>query len=202
MTSWKRTSRDSVRILFTQNQHVAIVTGKKHRRCAEIELVEVTQNVLAIQCRCQHIGAHETYAGQDNYCVVQPVFAGTMRPYISLLHRDGTDMVKVETLPVPVPSSSAHPGLLKTAIGFSQNYSLDEAFNDALQKLGLFPSPYSKGETSVVDVVSMGAVYGGFSGYNRMFVRVEQSSILQVFDGPSRSAPPAHKPIRGKSRGV
>src|SRR6266403_2208551 len=56
MNSWKRMSKDVVRIFSTQNQHIAIVTGKRRSRCAEIELVEVTQTpripVLAIQCQC------------------------------------------------------------------------------------------------------------------------------------------------------
>ena len=37
MSTWKRAGREQVRIFFTQNQHIAIVIGKKPRRCAEIE---------------------------------------------------------------------------------------------------------------------------------------------------------------------
>jgi hypothetical protein len=206
MTSWKRMSKDTVRILFTQNQHVVIVTGKKRSRCAEIELVEMTQNpripVLAIQCRCNDIAEHSCYSGYANYCVVMPVLAGTLRPYISLLHRDGTEVVKVETLPALVLGDAGNAGLLASAIGFSQNYSLDEAFNDALKKLGLCPSSSSERETSVVDVVSMGAVYGGFSGYSRMFVRVEQSSILGSHNRKIETVSRAQKMTSRKNKAV
>ena len=112
---------------------------------------------------------------------------------MTLLHRDGSELIKVEPIAEHViprrASDSATtiqarpclvPELLGSAIGFSQNYSLDEAFKDALQKLQLVSSPASEAEPSMVDVVSMGAVYGGFSGYSRMFVRVEQSRILKA----------------------
>ncbi|MCU1305634.1 MAG: hypothetical protein JWN45_329 [Acidobacteriaceae bacterium] len=206
MNSWKRMSKDMVRIFFTQNQHIAIVTGKRRSRCAEIELVEVTQTpripVLAIQCQCNHISEHAGYSGYENYCLVKPVFAGSLRPYISLLHREGTEVVKVEALPAAVLAKTAPPGVLASATGFSQNYSLDEAFNDALQKLGLAPSPDSKQEASVVDVVSMGAVYGGFSGYSRMFVRVEQSSILGRHKKQIAKATPVQKTNSRRNRAV
>jgi len=204
MNSWKRLSKDVVRIFFTQNQHIAIVTGKRRSRCAEIELVEVTQTpripVLAIQCQCDHISEHTCYSGHENYCLVKPVFAGPLRPFISLLHLEGSEVVKVEIL--PGPGDATKPGLLASAIGFSQNYSLDEAFNDALQKLGLSPSPDSTQQASVVDVVSMGAVYGGFSGYSRMFVRVEQSSILGRRKKKIGKATPDQKASSSRNRAV
>jgi hypothetical protein len=206
MTSWKRLSKDLVRTFFNQGQHIAVVTGKKASRCSEIELVEVTQNtripVLAIQCQCNHISDHACYSVHENYCLVKPVFAGPFRPFISFLHREGSEVVKVETLPAAVLADTAPPGVLASAIGFSQNYSLDEAFNDALQKLGLSPSLDSKREPSVIDVVSMGAVYGGFSGYSRMFVRVEQSSILGSRKKQIGKASPAKKSSSRKNQAV
>jgi hypothetical protein len=206
MNSWKRMSKDMVRIFFTQNQHIAIVTGKRRSRCSEIELAEVTQSpripVLAILCQCDHISEHAGYSAYENYCLVQPVFAGPFRPYISLLRREGTEVVKVETLPAAVLAKTPPPGVLASATGFSQNYSLDEAFSDALQKLGLSPSPDSTQEASVVDVVSMGAVYGGFSGYSRMFVRVEQSSILRRHKKQIAKATPDQKASSRKNSAV
>jgi hypothetical protein len=177
--------------------------GKKPRRCPEIELVEMTRNprvpILSVQCRCNSIAEHACDSGLDSYCLVKPVIAGPIRPYVTFLHRDGSDLVKVEAIaetaaPEPMTRSLTAienrpplvPDLLGSAIGFSQNYSLDEAFKDALQKLRLVPSPASDAEPSMVDVVSMGAVYGGFSGYSRMFVRVEQSRILAATSDRSK----------------
>jgi hypothetical protein len=196
MSTWKRAGREQVRIFFTQNQHIAIVIGKKPRTCAEIELVEMTQNprvpILSVQCRYNNIAEHAPNNGFDSYCLVKPVIAGPIRPYVTLLHRDGSELIKVESIHELYPARTIEtlspllPELLGSAIGFSQNYSLDEAFKDALQKLRLVPSPASDVEPSMVDVVSMGAVYGGFSGYSRMFVRIEQSRILKASTGPSK----------------
>jgi hypothetical protein len=154
MSTWKRAAREQVRIFFTQNQHIAIVIGKKPRRCAEIELVEITQNprvpILSVQCRCNNIGEHASDSGFDSYCLVKPVIAGALRPYVTLLHRDGSDLIKAEPIREPLhPERMTHPGgaietrptllpeLLASAIGFSQNYSLDEAFKDSPAKTTL-----------------------------------------------------------------
>jgi hypothetical protein len=74
-------------------------------------------------------------------------------------------------------------------MGFSPNFSLDEAFNDALGKLRLNAvSGTASNEPSMVDVVSMGTMYGGFSGYSRLFVRVEQSKLLDLVGASRRQA--------------
>jgi hypothetical protein len=48
----------------------------------------------------------------------------------------------------------------------------------------------------------MGAVYGGFSGYSRMFVRVEQSSILGRHKKKIGKATPDQKAISSRNRAV
>src|SRR5437879_7781773 len=170
--------------------------GKKPRSCNEAELVEVGQNpqvpVFVVQCRCEHSNHHGYNQRSDSYCLVQPIFPGPKRPYLTLLHRDGSDLVKVEAISSPTVDDFTRAAIsrdveieepehlsgIASAIGFSQNFSLDEAFKDALHNLQARPLADPNQELSIIDVVSMCAAYGGFSGFSRLFVKIEQSSIL------------------------
>src|SRR4051812_16634251 len=103
MNPWNRVGRDLVHVYFAQGQHIAIVIGKKPQRCSQIELVDLTQNpkvpVISVQCVCEGIEQHTDARCLDTYCVVKPMIAGPMRPFVTLLHRDGSELVKVEALP-------------------------------------------------------------------------------------------------------
>src|SRR5437868_12362329 len=90
MNSWKRAGIDMVRVFFAQNQHIAVVVGKKPRRCTEMELVDLTRNpkvlIISVQCKCEGIDKHTDARCLDAYCLVKTVIAGPMRPFLTLLH--------------------------------------------------------------------------------------------------------------------
>jgi hypothetical protein len=165
-----------------------------------------------VQCRCTDISQHRDQHRPDTYCLVEPIAAAAKHPYITIMHRDGSDLVKVESInshsantpitrlvePTTEIKAAEDREVIASAIGFSQNFSLDEAFKDALQKLNARPLSDTNRELSMIDVVSMGAAYGGFSGFNRLFVKVEQSSILHesgIKQGTRKKVHHTHKTV-------
>ena len=60
----------------------------------------------------------------------------------------------------------------REATGYSDNFSFDEAFRDALNHLA--PSePQHPDELTTIRVTNVGALFGGFVGFNKMFVSVK-----------------------------
>lgn len=59
-----------------------------------------------------------------------------------------------------------------TAVGYSDTFSIEEAFKDAIGNLPPGPAPYPDYLASV-KIQEIGALYGGFAGYNgKLFVKV------------------------------
>ncbi len=78
---------------------------------------------------------------------------------------------------VSSPLEDACPEGAEQATGFSKNLSFDEAFADALAKLG--PPQARPGTADVlftVKVVEIGGLFGGIAGFNDLFVRVCRTS--------------------------
>jgi hypothetical protein len=64
------------------------------------------------------------------------------------------------------------PAQPREATGYSDAYSFDEAFGDAVRNLP--PSePSFPDQLTTITVAAIGAEIGGFAGFNRMFVRVK-----------------------------
>ena len=59
----------------------------------------------------------------------------------------------------------------REATGYSENFSFDEAFRDAVANLPPSEPPYPD-ELTTVTVTNIGALFGGFVGFNKMFVSV------------------------------
>jgi hypothetical protein len=99
--------------------------------------------------------------------VIQPLKGRFSSGHVKLLHADGRDNLKIQKLPArgrELPDGSV--------LGVSQDFSLEASFQDALRRL----DPESMRHANLVEVVSMGALYGGFSGFSRLFVRVDTST--------------------------
>src|SRR4051794_30192694 len=120
MNSWKRVDKDLVRIFFSHDQHIAVVIGKKPRQCAQIELAEVNDNpkvpIVSVQCTCLAISDHARNHGFETYCLVKPVLAGRRRPFVTLLHREGSELVQVETVASERPEKRSD--VIASAMGF------------------------------------------------------------------------------------
>lgn len=162
----KLAQRESIRLFKLGKDQVIVVCGRRTRDCHETRIARIAPGKYVLKCGCISREAHRGEA-DDRYFIVQPVALGSRTREIEVIHRNGRDRLEVECL------DKAHGQLVGsiTALGSSQDLSLEAAFKDALGKL----DPKALQSPSLVEVVSMGALYGGFSGFSRLFVRVEAS---------------------------
>jgi hypothetical protein len=148
---------------YAQGSHVMLIQGDKPAGC-EVSLREGGFQ-LGISNLTLFLDDVADTPDVDRYYLVQPVFSnGPMRTSIRLVHRDGQELIPVEPL-----SCRRH----FCATGASQTFCFDEAFEDALRQLPPFNGANSQAPLPLVDIVAMGALYGGFSGFSRLFLRVE-----------------------------
>ena len=78
------------------------------------------------------------------------------------------------------PAAGANPVAQQTrstrqAVGYSKNFSFDEAFKDAMQKLPQ-SKPTHPDQMTRIKVEETGAELGGIAGFHRLFVRITATS--------------------------
>lgn len=163
-------AKDIARSFYVQGRHVMLVQGNKPWG-TEVELNEtgfdrgISNLTLAM---AQDITSTPVSA---RYYLVQPVFAkGPMRTAIRLIHQAGRELIPVEPLVCRAVTPSG------PATGSSQDFRFDEAFEDALRQLPAFQAASRSAPLPLIDVVAMGAVYGGFAGFSRLFLRLEATT--------------------------
>lgn len=81
-------------------------------------------------------------------------------------HRD--DLITKATLEEDCGAAEAE--------GYSESFSFDEAFMNALHALPEDTTPVYPDKMTVVRVVDIGVRFGGFAGFNHMYVRVRQEA--------------------------
>jgi hypothetical protein len=101
------------------------------------------------------------------------------RPVVTVHHADGSDEVTIAECPTELaqyqraivghPDRPCPPGSVQ-ATGFSANRSFDEAFANAVAALPPFEGPPDALDR--VEVLEVGGLFGGFAGFNHLFVRV------------------------------
>jgi hypothetical protein len=106
------------------------------------------------------------------------------RPTVTVHHADGQDAVDIEdcgddlamfTAAVADEQTGTTAAPAAEATGMSSNLSFDEAFADALAKLPPSTPTHPDSLTSV-DVVHIGALFGGIAGFHHLVVRVRSTS--------------------------
>lgn len=154
-------SRHSARCFYIQGRHIIIASGPKPAG-SEVVLFE---SHPAVRLSLTGIASDLMV---DTYYLVRPIFSpGPMLAHVRIHHRAGSDLLPVE----PV----ACAGDCRTCpTGCSQSFRLDEAFADALRQLPMFAKADTSRPLPLVDLVAMGALYGGFSGFSRLFVRLRE----------------------------
>ena len=166
MKTWKLANRRSIR-LFEFNQNiVAITIGKKPRHCAGPQLTVLNSGRLVLHCECAE-ECTQLSDREDDYFIVCPLAGLRKTREIEVLHEAGCDLLHLE----PLSGERSAPLSQSSVLGISQDFSLEAAFKDALAKL----NPKTSQTPGLIEVVSMGALYGGFSGFSRLFVRVEKT---------------------------
>ncbi|HUS18950.1 MAG TPA: hypothetical protein VMZ25_04825 [Terriglobales bacterium] len=158
---------------YAQGRHVMVIQGSRPAG-TEIVLEEAGTNRHGSSLALRIGAADREDSGQEDYYLIQPVFGKSpLRAAIRLMHCDGEELVPTRFVGCQL---SAH------VTGSSQAFNLDEAFADALRQL----PPLRPADTSVplplVDLVAMGALYGGFSGFSRLFVRLKSHPEAAIHD--------------------
>ena len=154
----KLVQRDSIRVFSLSGRLVVIVTGHKAADCKGPRLFASNKH-LELRCDCSG-RCHPKHIGGE-YFLVQPI-DGDPSNTVNVRHANGVDYVVVQDLDL-----DKNAGESESILGISQDFSLEAAFKDALRKI----NPAGR-QPTLVEVVSMGALYGGFSGFSRLFVRV------------------------------
>lgn len=156
-------TKEVARVFYLCNRHVMLVQGSKPRN-SEVYLLEDTRSCGTILALKLPAGIPPSLVA-DTFYLVRPLFAQCpMRPSVQLEHQAGKESVPVEPLGCRPSSVSI--------TGRSQAFRFDEAFADALRQLPVFQQADPALPLPLVDVVAMGALYGGFAGFSHLFLRV------------------------------
>jgi hypothetical protein len=97
---------------------------------------------------------------------------------VKVHHAEGSDEIPVEDDPtdyrrISLPLAAAEQGSFDEATGLSEAMSFDEAFRNALNALPKW-GPASPDDMTVVQVVEVGAWFGGLAGFRHLFMRVRR----------------------------
>ncbi len=85
------------------------------------------------------------------------------------------------------------------AEGHSESFSFDEAFMNALRALPEDTTPVYPDKMTVVRVVDIGVRFGGFAGFNHMYVRVQRVADPACLNSKKKQeAEPGVGRIRGR----
>jgi hypothetical protein len=182
MTTQSLVGKDLACSFYVQGRHVMLVQGRKPSG-SEVELKEsgfrhgISNLTLTLNHPVDadsHSPCHTADLDRDHYYLVRPVFApGPIRRCIRLVHRGGEELVVVRPLVCR---------RCQSVTGNSQSFCLDEAFEDALRQLPLFREANRDHHLPLIDIVAIGAIYGGFSGFSRLFLRLEADALTPPTD--------------------
>jgi hypothetical protein len=99
------------------------------------------------------------------------------QPEIRIAHATGSDDVRIKDLVAQPAAGGLEPpdeGPETTAVGFSDRFSFDEAFQNALAAFDEVPAEHPD-QLVTVKLEEVGALFGGIGGFNDMFVRLSRS---------------------------
>lgn len=100
------------------------------------------------------------------------------QPEIHIVHATGADDVRIKDLVAPPADGGEQPvaveGPNTEAVGFSDRFSFDEAFQNALAAFDDVPAEHPD-QLVTVKVEEIGALFGGVAGFNDLFVRLSRS---------------------------
>lgn len=154
---------DFARTFYVHGRHILAIIGRKPSS-SEIELAQSQATDGTFILRLRYLGPYTD--SQDTFYMVCPVYdPGPMRRSLRLLNATGADTFPVE----PINCGA------RRATGSSPTFRLDEAFEEALRQLPPFQKAPPEQPLPLVDILAMGAIYGGFSGFSRLFLRVGSS---------------------------
>jgi len=173
-SGWQLADVKSVVAIYIDGHLVLSVRGDKPTPCYR---VRIDQSPLAVEPPTFIVEWQQS----GGFCpeVVTPYqrtavfFIGTYRETVNVVSAGGTKSVKVEKLAdaAAAKSIAAKAPKHREAIGYSADFSFEDAFNDAISKL----PPLYPDELQHFVVTETGAVAGGIAGLRTMFVKIRTS---------------------------
>lgn len=146
--------------------------------------VDIERSLLTVEppqfslVRCRKPGVFPQVVTPFRYCEL--FLIGPRRDTVVVRHADGDDEVAVEDLEdkladgigrfLPGPGAGEREN---EAVGRSARLSFDEAFADALDNLPPV-TPSHPDQLEQVEVVDIGALFGGIAGFRHLFVKVRR----------------------------
>ena len=153
---------DQARIFYLLGQHVIAIAGQQPSG-SRVELQESKTHDVPALAILLHAGSGCS-AVAESYYLVEPVLGrGPILSSIALSHAGGSNLIPVE----PMNCGATR------VIGSSPSFRFDDAFEGALRQLPPFRESAPGQAIPLVDIVAMGAIYGGFSGFSRLFVQLQ-----------------------------
>ncbi len=173
-------SRRVIRAFYGREHLVAAAEGDLPSPGFDVDIERSPLTVEPPQfslVRCRKPGVFPQVITPFRYCEVFRI--GIRRDTVIVHHADGADEVVVEDLEDNLadgigrflPNGAIGPA--NEAIGRSARLSFDEAFADALDNLPP-ASPSHPDQLEQVQVVEIGALFGGIAGFRHLFVKVRR----------------------------
>lgn len=170
---WEPARVNSVEAYYLGGHLILVIDGEKPTPCYTVRVeqpLDVEPPTFIVEWRqtgglCPQV--------VTPYRKVAIFYIGTYREKINVVSAEGTKSVAVKKLPLPhtgaVAEAAKKAGITaRTATGYSDAFSFEEAFADAITQLPpLFPD-----ELQQFVVTETGAFIGGFAGIRKLYVTV------------------------------
>ena len=186
-TGCELSTRTSIRAFRVHQDVLIVAEGELPTPGFRVDIEQDPRKIFPQQfdlLRCPRPGIFPQVITPFRYC--ETVRFPSDQPQVTVHHADGADTVEIEESAKDLSpyvqamsgsSKGACPEGAEEATGFSKNLSFEEAFADALAKLGPLKIPPGTADVlATVQVVEIGGRFGGFAGFNDLFVRVCRTS--------------------------
>ena len=173
--------RSSIRA-FRVGKHVLIVAeGELPDPGFDVDIVQSPLRIYPQQfnlLRCRLPGVYPEVV--TPYVYAETVTFPEDRDQVTVHHAEGSDQVDIaecgDELSAYVTAIQGSPDRpcpdgAEEAVGFSRTLSFDQAFANALANLPPSDAPFADA-LARVEVLEVGGLFGGFPGFNHLFVRV------------------------------
>jgi hypothetical protein len=186
-TNCELSTRTAIRA-FRANGHVLIVAeGELPTPGFRVDIEQDPREIFPPQfdlLRCRKPGIFPQVITPFRYCETVPFPPD--QPQVTVHHAEGSDVVEIEECGKELSGyvramggsgEAPCPEGAEEATGFSKNLSFDEAFADALARLGRMTTPPGTADVlATVRVVEIGGLFGGIAGFHDLFMRVCRTS--------------------------
>ena len=189
MPNWQPAECDEIRAFDAGTELIMVASGKKPSPCYEVEIIQLPIDIFPPAFEVRWRPKPGVFCPQIvvPYHVSQGFPWGAAAKEVTVYCQGGPRKVKVEPIitnaalggggDIPSPFAAASgeiPAPFKhrdEATGYSESFTFEEAFQDAIHKLPP-EKPSGADLLTIVNVSAIGAEFGGIIGLNRMFVKV------------------------------